>query len=171
MNIIYKFLVKVVFFFRNKFWLLVYKDFRCKYKIHESFWFGGESILFYGEGEIEIDKNSYIGRYSSIQSSKGCKVKIGKNVAISHYVMIYTENRIADQNLNVNINFKSKKGNVEIGDGCWIGAKVFIKEGVKIGSNCVIGANSVVVNDLPSGSICSGIPAKVLRFKTGFRNE
>ena len=171
MNFIYKFLVKLVFSIRNKFWLLVYKGYRNKYKIHESFWFGGESILFYGDGEIEIDKSSYIGRYSSIQASKGSKVKIGKNVAISHFVMIYTENKIADQNFNENINFKSKKGDVEIGDGCWIGANVFIKEGVKIGSNCVIGANSVVVKDLPSGSICSGIPAKVLRFKKSFRNE
>ena len=168
MNFIYKFLVKVVFSIRNKFWLLVYKGYRNKYKIHESFWFGGESISFYGDGEIEIDKCSYIGRYSSIQSSKGCKVKIGKNVAISHYVMIYTENKIADQNFNENIIVESKKGNVEIGDGCWIGANVFIKEGVKIGSNCVIGANSVVVKDLPSESICGGIPAKVLRFKKSF---
>jgi maltose O-acetyltransferase len=143
---------------------MVYRNFKEKYNIPDSFWFGGEHIKFYGDGEIEIGENSYIGRYSSIQVSKGAKVKIGNNVAISHYVMIYTENNIADQDFNIMPRI-TNVGDVEIGNACWIGAKVFIKEGVKIGDNCVIGAHSVVVKDMPANSICSGIPAKVIRQK------
>ena len=160
----YNFIVRVISGVTNCYWRMVYRIYRNKYKIPNSFWFGGESILFYGEGEIEIGENSYIGRYSSIQSSKGCKVKIGSNVAISHYVMIYTENNVADQDFNAYPRL-TNKANVEIGDGCWIGAKVFIKEGIKIGKNCVVGAHSVVVKDVPDDSICSGIPAKVIRQK------
>lgn len=155
---------KIVSSLKNYYWRVVYQNFRRKYNLPKSFWFGGESIMFYGEGQIEIGENSYIGRYSSIQVSKGFKVKIGSNVAISHYVMIYTENNIADQDFNI-IPRMTNKASVEIGDACWIGAKVFIKEGVKIGNNCVVGANSVVVKDIPDNSICSGIPAKVIRQK------
>lgn len=164
MKYIHFFIERVIGSFINYYWRVVYQNFRRKYSIPTSFWFGGESILFYGDGQILIGENSYIGRYSSIQSSKGCTVKIGDNVAISHYVMIYTENNIADQDFNVKPRL-TNKGDVSIGDGCWIGAKVFIKEGVKIGNNCVIGAHSVVVKDIPPNSICSGIPAKVIRLK------
>jgi maltose O-acetyltransferase len=158
---------KIISSLKNYYWRVVYQNFRRKYNLPKSFWFGGESIMFYGEGQIEIGENSYIGRYSSIQASKGYKVKIGNNVSISHYVMIYTENNLADQDFNIKP-LKTNKADVEIGNGCWIGAKVFIKEGVKIGDNCVIGAHSVVVKDIPDNSICSGIPAKILRQKKYF---
>ncbi|TKC56949.1 acyltransferase [Pedobacter hiemivivus] len=164
MAIIHSIIIKFFGSLQTHYWKIVYKSYRRKYKVPDSFWFGGESIQFYGEGAIEIGENSYIGRYSSIYACKGYKVKIGNNVAISHYVMIYTENNLADQDFNLSPK-KTNKANVEIGDACWIGAKVFIKEGVKIGSNCVIGANSVVIKDMPDNSICSGIPAKVIRFK------
>ncbi|WP_202985653.1 acyltransferase [Pedobacter planticolens] len=149
---------------KNYYWRVLYQTYRKKYNIPTSFWFGGEAIMFYGDGEIEIGEDSYIGRYSSIQASKGYKVKIGRNVAISHYVMIYTENNMADQDFNIKP-LKTNKANTTIGDACWIGAKVFIKEGVKIGNNCIIGANSVVVCDIPDHSICGGIPAKIIRQK------
>jgi maltose O-acetyltransferase len=164
MHKIINLIIRVATFIKSCYWRSIYKNYRKKYNISDSFWFGGEAILFYGEGEIEIGENSYIGRYSSIQASEGYKVKIGNNVAISHYVMIYTENNIPDQDFNIKP-LKTKKSNTEIGNACWIGAKVFIKEGVKIGSNCVIGANSVVVCDIPDNSICGGIPAKVIRQK------
>lgn len=33
---------------------------------------------------------------------------------------------------------------------------------VKIGNDVIIGAGSVVCHDLPSGTVCAGVPAKVL---------
>ena len=76
---------KIISILKNYYWRVVYQNFRRKYNLPESFWFGGEAIMFYGDGEIEIGENSYIGRYSSIQVSKGYKVKIGKNVSMSHH--------------------------------------------------------------------------------------
>lgn len=38
-----------------------------------------------------------------------------------------------------------ERGDVIIGDNCWIGANVFICQGVKIGDYVIIGANSVVL--------------------------
>jgi len=145
-------------------WQYIYQKYREKYEIHPTFKFNGPGISLYGEGRIILGANSYIGRYSSIQSYAGCKVEIGKNCAISHYVMIYTANRIADQDFS-----KSKKiktGNVYIGDNCWIGAHVFINQGVSIGENAVVGAHSVVTKNIPPHSIAVGVPAKVIKFKS-----
>lgn len=145
----------------------MYLEYRKKYSIDKKFRFNGKGIIFGGPGKIIAGANSYIGRYSSIQAAEGFKVIIGKNVSISHFVKIYTQNSNPDQDFkNKGLNgFEYIKGDVIIGDYAWIGASVFIKEGVTIGENSVIGANSVVISDIPSFSIAAGTPAKVIRMK------
>lgn len=145
--------------------LTEYKKFRSKYSIHKSFKFNGDGIIFYGDGELVILANSYIGHGSSIQIEKGCKVNIGRNCSISHNVRIYTSSNLPDQDFLLESPKLKKNGNVEIGDGCWIGANVFINPGVKIGSNSVVGANSVVTKDIPDNHIAGGVPARILRSK------
>lgn len=144
-------------------WQTKYKTYYEKYDIDESFYFNGNGILLYGNGKIYTGKNSYIGERSRIQAYDGCCVRIGDNCAISHYVHIYTQNANADEIINSGARELIKKGDVVIGDNCWIGANVFIRENVTIGSNVVIGANSVVIRDIPSGVIVSGVPAVIIR--------
>jgi acetyltransferase-like isoleucine patch superfamily enzyme len=55
-----------------------------------------------------------------------------------------------------------QKGEVEIGEGSWLGENVCII-GAKVGKQCVIGANSVVTKDIPDYSIAVGSPAKVIK--------
>jgi acetyltransferase-like isoleucine patch superfamily enzyme len=50
-----------------------------------------------------------------------------------------------------------------IGRNCFIGARSIILPGVSIGDGCVIGAGSVVTQDIPSGSIAAGNPARIIR--------
>jgi acetyltransferase-like isoleucine patch superfamily enzyme len=52
-----------------------------------------------------------------------------------------------------------------IGDRVWVGANVTILKGVTVGDDAVIGAGSVVTQDVPSGAIVVGVPARVVRFK------
>ena len=146
--------------------------YRMKYDIHPTFKFNGEGIVFRGNGKIICGKNSYICRYSFIESVKGCKVVIGDNCAIAQFVKIYTRNPVADQDFSTGRkNRHYNKGDVIIGNNCWIGANVFIRENVKIGDNSVIGANSVVVKDIPPHSIAVGYPAKVVKFKSYLSEE
>ena len=147
-------------------WEYKYKTYRSEYDIHKNFVFNGPGILIYGYGLFSAGENSYIGRYSTIQLTKGFKVSIGKNVSISHNIKIYTSNRNADDIINENSIINSKAGDVYIGDNSWIGANVFIREGVKIGKNCFIGANSVVTKDIKYNCIAVGTPAKIIKCKT-----
>ncbi|MBI59953.1 acetyltransferase [bacterium] len=138
-----------------------YINYRKLYDIDPTFRFNG-NVLLYGNGEICLGANSYIGDFSTIQSVKGQKVIIGDNCAISHNVRIYTSNYNAEQFVKKNTGI-SEKGNVVIKNGCWIGVNVFIRENVVIGENVVVGANSVVINDIPDNSIVGGVPAKIIK--------
>ena len=142
--------------------ILRYIYLRRRYNLPKSFRFNGPGIEFYGKGKIIIGENSYIGSYSRVRAGEGTSVIIWDNTAISHYVAIYTKNRVANQDFSKK-NITYVKKDVKIGNNCWIGYGVFIKEGVTIGDNVVIGAGSVVTKDIPSNSIAAGNPARVIK--------
>ena len=156
MNIIHKIISKIFFKLENISYQVKYQNFRNKYSLSNSMRFNGNHILLYGDGEIIIGEDTYIGSFSSIQSFKGCRVTIGSNCSISHYLKIYTMNNVAKDVIENKDVINKNTGNVVIGDNCWIGVNVFIKEGVSIGNNCVIGANSVVTKDIPNNKIYTG---------------
>ena len=52
-------------------------------------------------------------------------------------------------------------GEVEVGEGTWVGAGTTVIQGIHIGKNCFIGAGSVVVKDIPDDCLCYGNPARI----------
>lgn len=147
---------KSFFLIQNISWKYKYERYRKIYNLSDTFRFNGMNIEFYGNGKIVIGDNTYMGEYSSIQAYDNCQVIIGNNCAISHFVKIYTMNRNAEDIIMNEKYINKSTGNVIIGDNCWIGVGVFIKQGVRIGNNVVIGANSVVTKDIPNNSIYVG---------------
>ena len=148
-----------------------YRYFQKHYNIKTNFGFNGTDIRIYGEGEIYLGNNSYIGTNAAIELFKGQKVVIGDNCAISHNVRMYTSSANADQDFNEKRNNTGRTGDIIIGNGVWIGANVFINPGVAIGDNSVIGANSVVTKDVPPYAIVGGVPARLIRYKSGIPNQ
>jgi maltose O-acetyltransferase len=146
------------------YWKSIYNSYREKYTLHPSFKFNGTNILMYGDGEIQCGESSYVGHYSTIQSSKKYKVNIGHHTSISHNVRIYTSSAIPDQDF-MQDTLLSKQGDVTIGNGVWIGANTFINPGIIIEDNSIIGANSVVTKNVEKNSIVGGVPAKLIRYK------
>lgn len=149
-------------------YLLPYWVYRQKYDIHKTFSFGyNPGIFFYGVGKIVCGENSYIGRYSSILAFPNCKVVIGKQCSLSHYLKVYTMSWDPNQDMSIKReDLKTKTGDVLIGDYSWVGINVYIGPGVTIGENSVIGANSVVTRNIPPHCIAVGNPAKVSKFKS-----
>jgi maltose O-acetyltransferase len=143
----------------------IYRDYREKYDIHKTFVFNGKGILMYGEGEIRIGENSYIGRYSLIQSSYNYQVIIGKNCKIGPNFSVWTQSSYVDHDYNYDEKIIPKLGNIIIKDAVWIGANVIVSPGVIVGENSIIGANSIVTKDVPPFSIVGGVPAIILRYK------
>lgn len=52
-----------------------------------------------------------------------------------------------------------------VGNDVWIGARVFVRDGVAIGSGALIAAGAVVTNDVPEYAIVGGVPAKLIRYR------
>lgn len=54
---------------------------------------------------------------------------------------------------------------VAIGNDCWIGANVVIRNGVTIGNGAIVAAGSVVIHDVPPYAIVGGTPARLIRMR------
>ena len=151
---------------RSSYYQERYEFFRRKHNIQSNFGFNGIDIRIYGDGEISLGNNSYIGNFSTMALARGCKIVIGDNCQISHNVRMYTSSNDPDQDFTLTKIKPAKKGDIIIGNGVWIGANVFINPGITIGDNSVIGANSVVSKNVEPNTIVGGVPAKLIRHKT-----
>jgi maltose O-acetyltransferase len=52
---------------------------------------------------------------------------------------------------------------IEIGEGCWLGARCTVLPGVTIGDSCVIASGALVTSDCEPNGVYAGVPAKRLR--------
>ena len=93
-----------------------------------------------GEGSM-VDMNAVIG----------ARGKIGKRVHLGAGAVV------------AGVLEPPSKSPCEIGDDVMIGANSVILEGVKIGNGSVVAAGSVVVDDVPSGVVVAGSPAKIVK--------
>lgn len=102
--------------------------------------------------QIELPAETRIG-YGLYLGHRRCMVIngdtiIGNNVSLFQFLNIGTDNYTP----------------AIIGDEVYVGPNVSIVENVHIGSKSTIGAGAVVVKDVPPGSTCAGVPAKVLNY-------
>lgn len=54
-------------------------------------------------------------------------------------------------------------GEVEVGEGTWVGAGTTIIQGIHVGKDCFIGAGAVVVENIPDCCLCYGNPCRVVK--------
>ncbi|MFW6145874.1 MAG: CatB-related O-acetyltransferase [Planctomycetota bacterium] len=54
---------------------------------------------------------------------------------------------------------------VTVGSDVWIGARVFLRDGITLGHGAIVAAGAVVVDDVPPYAIVGGTPARVIRYR------
>lgn len=120
-----------------------YYQYRRRYDIDPGFRFNGDGIVLVGYGKIRLGAKSYIGAGSVVSCKHpGYTVSVGKRCQISHNVGIYSNT------MKVREFFEGfqvdRLGDVEIGDGCWVGMGSYIGPGVSLPPRTIVPANSVV---------------------------
>lgn len=93
-----------------------------------------------GEGTM-VDMNAVIG----------ARGKLGKNVHLGAGAVV------------AGVLEPPSKSPCEIGDNVLIGANAVILEGIKIGDGAVVAAGSIVTEDVPSGVVVAGSPARIIK--------
>lgn len=111
--------------------------------------------------QLVIEDGCVIGHFNHIYATKS--VVLHKNVLTADKVYI-SDNLHGYEDVNIPIKDQPiiQNGEVEIGEGSWLGENVCVL-GAKIGKHCVIGSNSVVTRDIPDYSVAVGAPAKVIK--------
>ena len=107
-----------------------------------------------------------VGKYTSI--GRDCDFFLHSNhrpdwTTTSSQLWGPVTNEIAE--LHMKMGHPSCKGNIDIGNDVWIGAKSTIMSGVKIGDGAVIGARTMVTKDVPPYSIVVGNPGRIIKYR------
>ena len=91
-------------------------------------------------------------------------ITIGKEVTISREVLFLTHDFSISKGLHAIGETHSGYiiSPIEVGNNCFIGARVLLMPGTTIGDNTIIGAGAVVKGNIPANSIVIGNPCKVI---------
>lgn len=115
----------------------------------------------YGRGPLRIGTDTWLSPGVVIHTNVAAEVRIGARCDIAPGVEFIpgshamgTASRRAGEGTS---------GAIDIGDGCWIGARSVILGGVSVGAGCVVAAGSVVTQPVPANSLVAGVPARIKR--------
>lgn len=115
---------------------------------------------------VHIGDRTRVGDHVALWAGEASCIRIGSDCSFGPYVYVTS----SDYNLDAGTPVMYQgtcEGDVVIGDGCWLGAQVIVTRGVTIGAGTIVGAGSVVTHDLPPGSVAVGVPARVVRLRSG----
>lgn len=125
---------------------------------------GGTEIrrqCFFDYGKVSIGERCFINVKCEFHAGIA-KISIGDKVQLAMGVCLCCHTH--------EINGSSARaqetiyGDITIGDGSWLGARVTVLPNVTIGKGCVIAAGSVVIKDCEDNWLYAGVPARKVKF-------
>lgn len=110
---------------------------------------------------VSIGQFCRIGHQCHIDGSGG--VQIGKGTILAPRVVILSSSHDYKESELIPYGFNDEKKAVVIGRGCWIGWGAMIRPGITIGDGAIIAMGAIVCNDVPSGALVGGNPARIIK--------
>ena len=115
----------------------------------------------YGRGKLQFGSDTWLSIGVIFYTHSQARIYIGKCCDIGPGVeFIPGGHAIGNSNRRAG---EGTANDIEVGDGCWIGAKSTILGGVSIGAGSVIAAGSVVTRNIPANVLVAGVPAQIKR--------
>jgi acetyltransferase-like isoleucine patch superfamily enzyme len=108
-------------------------------------------LYFVHVWKMDIGEGTAISMSAKLDKTNPRGVHIGKYTVVTFGAAVLSHDYVNNANRDV-----------YIGDNCFIGAHAIILPGVRIGDHCIVAASSLVVRDVPSGSLVTGNPARVV---------
>ena len=119
------------------------------------------SAIFLGNGGLIIGDDVWIGAGCRIMPVGNAHIIIGSHCDLAPEVMILTGSHEIDKE-GEHIAGKGISANVEIGDGCWLGARSTVLPGVSIAKKNILAASSVMTTSSEiEKSLWAGVPAEM----------
>ncbi len=128
-----------------------------------------DSILETGIGShIAIGDSTFIQPRCQMSAHKG-SIRIGRRVQIAAGCALYSYDHGIAPGRPIWEQPLTTRGDIEIGDGAWLGHGAIVLSGVRIGDGAVIGAGAVVTRDVPANCVAAGNPARLVGSRDGSR--
>lgn len=131
------------------------------FKVKEQASSVGEQLRVNGPSSVNM--NTSLGdnvNFNGIEVRGDGELTIGDNFHSGPDIRILTRNHNYDDGDAIPYDDTYIRNPVRIGDNVWLGAGVTIIPGVEIGEGAIVQAGSTVIEDVPSGAIVGGHPAK-----------
>jgi len=141
-----------------------------------------DNVVITGKNGIALGENCSFMSRSYLYAHAGGVIVVGDNISVNHNVIIGAaeKGRIAIGNdvlIGPNVVIRASDhvfsdssspireqghdgGVITIEDDVWIASNVVITKNVRIGRGAVVAAGSVITKDIPSMTVCAGIPAE-----------
>ena len=108
-----------------------------------------------------IGNDVWIGARAFIASSAPATITIGSRCDLGPGVMLVTGSHEIDA-LGARTAGRGTSKAIAIGEGCWLGARVTVLQGVELARKTLVAAGSVVVSSVREESVLlAGVPAAV----------
>jgi acetyltransferase-like isoleucine patch superfamily enzyme len=126
-------------------------------QIGSKIYIGQNTIIQTKNGDIVLEDGANIGYQCVLSSTK--LLKIGARTFIGPFCLIMSG---GEHDVN-SPHMAGRSLPLEIGEDCWIAAKVTVFQDCHIGNHSVVGTGSLVNSPIPPDSIAVGIPARVVK--------
>ena len=120
---------------------------------------------YFGTGaKVVLGDRSQLGHNSRIDNDTviGCDVMMGPDA-----IIMSNSHEFSRLDIPMIAQGAAERRPVVIEDDVWIGTRSIIMRGVRVGRGSIIGSGSVVTRDVMPYSIVGGVPARLIRMRSG----
>jgi acetyltransferase-like isoleucine patch superfamily enzyme len=132
--------------------------------IEDDVFIGRNTIIYCKNGNIHIKSGVSLSANCTVFSSNQLTMEPDTVVGAYSYLLSGGEYDYADRTTPfAHQSGMETKGELTIGQNCWLGARVTVIDAASIGAHCVIGAGAVVTIPIVPDSLAVGVPARVIK--------